>query len=320
VIGFLVVLVGTGVLFFWVGLKPKGGKWALLILAGFAGWVILPSVFIQAHWGWYRESGTAMGEEFWHAFQNAEYHVEKSAPYAMEICPGVDVRDPSLHFAVMPEQEEVKHFFYYSKYSNVVRVGLGSKDRFCTARYFISKRRDGGPLWIPLQLFPYPFFRWFPSSHTVERRLLDHLPPPSKAPDGIRSLAPGQCATGEVPKGEAHRFEVQVPDFGQTVGLDAHLYCAYGKDWSAIVEWTKDGRTIPGRRDGLRWSQGGGHYRITVRAPAKEDMAYSVGILWGSGGCNPVREASYDCVSVPDPERPGWRIDVSRPKNQERKD
>jgi hypothetical protein len=319
-IGFLVVLVGTGILFFWVSRGPNGGKWAALVLAGFAGWMVLPSVFLQAHWGWYRESGSAMGEEFWHAFHNAEWHAEESAPYAAEVCPGVDVRDPSRHFAIMPEQEEVKHFFYYSKYSNIIRVGLGTKDRYCTARYFISERRKGGPLWIPRQLFPYPFFLWFSDAYTVERRFLDHLPPPPEVPDGIRALAPGQCAAGEVSKGEAHRFEVRVPDFGQTVRLYNDLYCAYGKDWSAIVEWTKDGRTIPRPRTGRFESEGGGLYRITVRAPASEEMAYSVGVLWGGGGCNPVKEASYDCVSMRDPDRPGGYIDVIRPKKQEGKD
>jgi len=49
-------------------------------------------------------------------------------------------------------------------------------------------------------------------------------------------------------------------------------------------------------------------------------MAYSVGIFWGGGGCNRVKEASYDCVSARDPDRPGGHIDVSRPKNQEGKD
>lgn len=321
-IGFLVVLVGTGILFFWVSRGPNGGKWAALVLAGFAGWMVLPSVLLQAHWGWYRESGSAMGDDFRDAFSHGgSYYRRNAVFYTTEICgdaEGFDVEDPSVHFVIFAEQEP-RHFFYYSKYSTILRVGVGWKDRFCTARYFVSERRKGGPLWIPRQLFPYPFFLWFSDAYTVEQRLLERLPPPAKAPDGVRSLAPGQCATGEVPKGEAHRFQVHVPDFVRDVELDPHLYCADGKDWSAIVEWTKDGRP-------LAWthpphvSEGGGLYGITVRAPANENMAYSVGLRLGRGGCNPVKEASYDCVSIRNPDRPGEHIDAIRPKTQEGKD
>ncbi len=310
-IEFLLVVAGTVFVCICVGFGQGGNKRVLLVLGAFAAWVVLPSVFLQAHWGYYREYGGEMGDEFDKAFHAAEYDVEKAAPLAMEVCPGIDVRDPTLYYAVMTEQQPPPHFFYYSKYSAIIWVGLGSKDRYCLVRYLVTQRRHGELSWIPSQLFPYPFFRWYSGAHTLERRLIDRLPPAPQGPDGIRALSPGECAKGEVPKGGIHRFQVEVPEFGQTVGLQLDLECARGEDYSRLVEWTKDGRSVWGEPP--HRSKGGGLYQIAVRASATENMAYSVGLNWGWGGCGGAPEASYGCEHVRNAD--GSVVPVIRPKD-----
>jgi hypothetical protein len=231
-----------------------------------------------------------MGSNMWTIFKaDSDYSAQQAAPLAADVCgdaEGFDVNDPTLQWITMPEQAVVKHFFFYSKYSNVIWLGVGWKDRFCLARYLVVDRKTGDLSPLPTQLFPYPFFSWFPHSTGVEERLIERLPPPPKPPEGVRSLLPGQCVTGEIAKGGTARFQAQVPYFGQKIGLDAKLECIYGKDFAALVEWTKNGRTIAGLTDE---SDGGGTYQITLRAPATEAKRYKIGVLWGTGGliCRP---------------------------------
>src|SRR5450759_1583459 len=224
--GFVLVLVGVAVASLWALAKGRV-KWFLLIVGAFVAWIVLPSVILQIEWGYYREDGAGMGSNMWTIFKaDSDYSAKQAAPLAADVCgdaEGFDVNDPSLQWITMPEQAVVKHFFFYSKYSNVIWLGVGWKDRFCLARYLVVDRKTGDLAPFPTQLFPYPFFPWFPHSTGVEERLIDRLPPSPKPPEGVRSLQPGQCLTGEIAKGGTARFQVQAPYFGQKIGLDAKL-------------------------------------------------------------------------------------------------
>jgi hypothetical protein len=302
---FVLVLVTVAVASIWA-LAKGHVKWFLLIVGAFAAWVVLPTVILQTEWGYYREDGVGMGSNISTIFKaDSDYWAKQAPPLAAEVCgdaEGFDVNDSSLQWTTMPEQSVVKHFFFYSKYSNIIWLGVGWNDRFCLARYLVTDRRERGLYPFPIQLFPYPFFPWFSShSHNVELRLIERLPPPPTAPEGVRSLLPGQCVTGEIAKGETARFQVQVPNFDQKIGLDAKLECIYGKDFAALVEWSKNGRAIAGLKDE---SDGGGLYQITLRAPTTEAKPYSVGVFWGvqSLGCVLPKGWWNKCRPSPDPD------------------
>jgi hypothetical protein len=278
---FALVVVGVAVASLWALLRGSL-KWFLLVVGAFVAWLVLPSVIMQTEWGYYRENGLEMANPPRAAFKaDSEYWAKQDGPLAAQVCgdaEGFDVNDPSLQWIGMPEQAVVKHFFYYSKYSNVIWLGVGWKDRFCLARYLVvnEKERDISPL--PTQLFPYPFFPWFPHTKGVEERLIERLRSAPNAPEGVRSLFPGQCVTGDLAKGETARFQVQMPYFGQKIKLDVSLQYVCQKDFSGLVEWTKNGRPVVGLTDE---SHGGGLYQITLRAPVTEAKLYVVGVFWG---------------------------------------
>jgi len=286
---FVFVLVIVAVASMWTLAKGRV-KWFLLIVGAFVAWVVLPSVILQVEWGYYNEDAVDMGGSMRAAFKaDSEYWAKQAAPLVAETCgdaDGFDVNDPSLQWVTMPEQDVVKHFFFYGKYSNVIWLGVGWKDRFCLARYLVVDRKTGDLSPLPTQLFPYPFFPWFPHSAGVEERLIERLPPPPKPPEGVRPLLPGQCVTGEIAKGETARFQVQVPYFGQEIKLDVKIECTYEKDLPEFVEWKKNGHPIAGLTDD---SHGGGTYWITLRAPTAEAKRYKIGVLWGTSGliCRP---------------------------------
>ncbi len=304
---FALVLVGVAVACIWALLKGRL-KWFLLIVGAFVAWVVLPTVILNGKWGYYQEDGAAMAGRLEPTFNvSKEYQIKRATDFVSDVCgdaEGFDIKDPTLQSVAMPEQAVVEHFFYYGKYSNVIWLGLGWKDRFCLARYLVVDRRDAYLHWLPTQLFPYPFVPLVPGTKRLEERLLDRLPPPPKAPEGVRSLLPGQCVTGELAKGQTARFQVQMRNFGQKIGLDAKLECTYGKDFAALVRWTKNGRPIAGLTDE---SDGGGLYQITLRAPATEAKPYTVGVFWGVQNldCNLPKGWWNRCRRSPDPDAGG---------------
>jgi len=279
---FALVVVGVAVASLWALVRKGSVKWFLLIVGAFVAWLVLPSVILQTEWGYYQEDGTKMARRLESTLNaNKEYEIKWATDLATEVCgnaEGFDTQDPTLQTIAMPEQAVVEHLLYYGKYSNVIWLGVGWKDRFCLARYLVADRRDGYLHWFPTQLFPYPFLPLVPHTKRLEERLLERLPPPSTAPEGVRSLLPGQCVTGEIAKGETARFQVQMPYFGQKIGLDVHLECICVQDHHEFVEWTRNSHPIAGEMDK---SDGGGTYQISLRAPATEAKRYAIGVFWG---------------------------------------
>jgi len=279
---FLLVVVGVAVAALWALLRKRSGKWLLLIVGSFVAWLVLPSVILQVKWGYYKENGASMGGLLSAIFgAESEYWAKQAAPLAAETCgnaEGFDVKDPSLQWVVMPEHAVVEHFFFYSKYTNVIWLGVGWKERFCLARYLVTDEREGEISPLPTQLIPYPFFPWFPDSTTLGYQFIDRFPPPPKAPEGVRSILPGQCVTGEIAKGDTVQFQVEMPYFGQKIGLDVDLECIYEDNYPGLVQWTRNGRAIRGLIDD---GDGGGAYQIELHAPTTEAKRYAVGIFWG---------------------------------------
>jgi hypothetical protein len=301
---FVLVLVSVAIASIWA-LAKGHVKWFLLIVGAFAAWVVLPTVILQTEWGYYREDGAEMASFLGNTFDaSTEYWIKRATDLATEDCgdaEGFDVNDPTLQWTAMPEQAVAKHFFRLSNYSNVIWLGVGWKKRYCLGRYLVTDTREIGLSPFPTQLFPYPFFPWTSLPTRVNQRLLDRLSPPPKPPEGFQTLLPGQCVTGEIAKGETARFQVQVPYFGQKIGLDAKLECMYGKDFEALVGWSKNGRPIAGLIDE---SDGGGLYQITLRAPTTEAKPYTVGVFWGvqSLGCVLPKGWWNKCRPSPDPD------------------
>ena len=278
---FVLVLVTVAVASLWALAKGRV-RWFLVIVGAFVAWVVLPTVIYYGKWGYHTEDGAAMAGGSVPTFQTSKESNSKWAiDLATEVCgdaEGFDTQDPSLQAVAMPEQATVEHLFYYGRYSNVIWFGLGWKDRYCLGRYRVTERRDAYLHWFPTQLFPYPFVPLVPGTKRLEDRLLERLPPPPKAPEGVRSLLPGQCVTGELAKGETARFQVQMPYFGQEIRLDVSLECVYEEDYEGLVEWTKNGNPITGLTDA---GDGGGLYQIVLRAPETGAKPYIVGVFWG---------------------------------------
>ena len=301
---FALVLVGVAIASIWTLAKGRV-KWFLLIVGAFVAWVVLPTVVLQTKWGYYQEDGATMAGRLEPNFNvSKEYQIKQDTDFASEVCgnaEGFDIKDPTLQTIAMPEKAVVEHFFYYGKYTNLIWLGVGWKDRFCLARYLVADRRDAYLHWFPTQLFPYPFVPLVPHTKRLEERLLERLPPPPRAPEGVHAVLPGQCVIGEITKGDTLRFQVQMPYFGQEIKLDIDLECIYEKDYPGLVEWTKDGRLIAGLIDK---SDSGGTYQIALSAPATEAKRYTVGVFWGGQrlGCPLPNGWWKKCRRIPDPD------------------
>jgi hypothetical protein len=302
---FLLVVVGVAVAALWALLRKRSGKWLLLIVGSFVAWLVLPSVILQVKWGYYEEDGVKMAHRLESTFQaNGQYQIKKATDLAKEVCGNAedfDVADVTLQTIAMPEQAAVEHFFYYGKYANVIWLGVGWKDRFCLARYLVANRKDGYICTWPTQLFPYPFFPWLPHTTDVEERLIERLSLPVNTSEGVRPLLPGQCVTGEIAKGNTLRFQVQIPNLDQKIGLDVHLECIYVDDRPKFVGWTKNGHPVAGERDE---SDVGGTYEIALQAPATETKRYAVGVYWGVQrlGCPLPKDWWGKCARIVNPK------------------
>jgi hypothetical protein len=278
---FALVLVGVAVASIWALAKGRL-KWFLLIVGAFVAWVVLPSVILQVEWGYYREDGAGMASDKWNIFKTRSIDGGRPASrLAAEVCgdaEGFDTKDPSLQLAIMPEQALVEHFFRLSKYSNRFWVGVGWKDRYCLARYLATDTKDFGLTPLPTQLFPFPFFPWISFQSEVEERLIERLRLQSTAPEGMHSLLPGQCMTGNIAKGDTLRFRVEMPYFGQKIRLLFRDGDCEHQEHPLATEWSKNGQRISGTIDETGT---GGVYQIDLHASGNGERHYQVGLYWG---------------------------------------
>ncbi|MBN2577286.1 MAG: hypothetical protein JXP73_22175 [Deltaproteobacteria bacterium] len=300
---FLLILVLGGIALYVVSLAVANKKWYLVFGGVTAAYFVLPTVILQVNWGFHRESGTRMGQSFWVAPYPSDRGAEAASRVA-KICgdaEGFNIDGPSVYRVVLPERDEVKHFFYYSKYSNVVWLGIGWEDRYCLARYFLAKRNGGELESIPLFYHIFPFFRWSRESHLVEERLLERIRRPAKAPEGVRSLLPGECIFGDFKDGEqTARFQAEMPNVGQKIRLHLDFGCLSSEEAAPFVRWRKDGRSMTGWIDE---SGQGGVYEVEVQAPPIFAKRYFVSLDWDEeDSCRRPLGWLYDCEPYEGPD------------------
>ena len=296
------------------------GKWWPHVFFGvLAVWLILPSIILQVRCGYHVESGLSIGDSFWRGSWPIRYgppYLERTvAPGVAKICgDDIPIDAQASYHAIMPEDDEVRRFWYYSKYGGVVWLGVGSRDRYCLARYYLAKRKGGGLSWFPDGIFPFPVFRWNGNSRLVEQRLIERIPPLPSTPDGVRRLLPGQCVAGEIQDGETLTFQIRMPYFRQEIYLSSDMECVDEREGSAAIQWQRDGRPLPGWNSRV---EAGGLYEATVRAPAGGMRRYTLATFWGTGsecrnrnewrgGCRcPDVKCKYSDSPPSDEERPG---------------
>ena len=143
------------------------------------------------------------------------------------------------------------------------------------ARYSVTMKDEGRMSPIPWRLFPVPSFEWLYQPWIQEKHLIERIPNRPPAPDGVQSLFPGECATGELGKGQTAKFQMVIPNVGQKVELDCEWDHPYGR--CEDVEWRKDGRVMAGNSD----EPGGGTYLISLSAPSDEPKRYRMRMFWG---------------------------------------
>jgi len=254
------------------------GKWvARGVGLGLVALLAYPQLS-RINWGYHEESGQMMAGTVGDPFQSKGK--EQANALASEVCGGAvifDRQDKSTRWVAMPEQAKAEHFFINSKFSDIIWLGVGNKDRFCLARYRLTMKDEGYVDPWPLQLFP-PVFAWFPRPVTVENRFIDRFTGRPKAPDGVRALFPGECVNGEIVKGESLRFQVEMPHLGQKV----EFLCDWDhRDGPPLAsEWRRNGQVLTGEYD----EPGGGTYEVTLRAPTTEAKRFRMSLYWGWEG------------------------------------
>jgi hypothetical protein len=210
------------------------------------------------------------------------YYERAGAPArAAEICgdaDGFDIKDPTLRYVYMPVQQQLRHLFHFSSYSNIVWAGVGWKERYCLAKYRVTVHLTRRLFPIPVRVFPYPYFAWTDGAD-VDYKLLERLPlvrPP--APEGVKVLFPGECWAGKIGTGETLRFQVEMPEAGPENKLHLFTDC----DDLSAYRWTRNGVPIDGEVD----KQGGkATYQIELEGPSSRPQGYAipsrVGVYWG---------------------------------------
>ena len=257
-------------------MKLRG--WAAIAFGGYVAYAVAS----QINWGYYKHSGDDMaGKLAWPITDgpDAESRAEAAA-LAGEVCglsmPDFNYRDHAAKFVAMPEQAEVKHFFLKARYSNVIWLGVGWKGRFCMARYSVTMKDIGRMSPIPWRLFPFPRFEWLYQPWIQEKHLVERIPNRPAAPEGVQSLFPGECVTGQIAKGDTVRFQMVMPNLGQEVTFDCE--CDHDTHHTCQdVEWKKDGKVMAGKID----ESGGGTYLVTLRAPPAAPRHYRMRLFWG---------------------------------------
>ena len=254
----------------------KVGGWVAL---GFAAVIAYPQLS-RINWGYHEESGQMMAGMLADPFHS--HDKTKASALASEVCGDVvtfDTEDKSIPWIAMPEQAKVKYFFFNGRFRNIIWLGVGWKDRFCLARYQVTMRDEGEVSSMPLRLFP-PIFRWFPKPVILERRFIERLANRPKVPDGVRSIFPGECVSGEIAKGGTLRFQVEVPNLGQKVELILDWDHRNGPELA--VELKRNGQLLADAGA----TNGGGLYEITLQAPTSEAKHYRISLQWdGYGVC-----------------------------------
>ena len=280
-------------------MKVRG--WLAVGLGGF----VVYAVASQINWGYYLHTGINMADDLSWPITTGD-KVE-SAALAAEVCGDptmeFDRHDPSATVVSFAEQATVRHFFLNSRYSNIIWLGVGWKGRFCLARYKLVMKDHGWMSPFPRRLLPFPLLEWNYRWEIEEQRLIERLPERPAAPEGVRSLFPGECATGEIHKGETLRFQVVMPSFGQKVEVLSE--CDGRKsghpsleEWRRCVEKTPDNcwpdyppLKVELKKDGHLLAResdepGGGTYEISIRAQSPTTKHYRVALYWGEfPGC-----------------------------------
>jgi hypothetical protein len=254
------------------------------------GLLALPTFLVarRIEWWFHEESGLVMaGDLGQRRISNVEPEVARA--FVSEVCGEpveFDRTDKSAYWTMMAEKKISRHFTLYGLFRNTIWVAVGAHGRFCLARYEVAMRRHGC-------VWPFPYCNYASWMSLDEVRLVDRIQTKPKVPPGVRSLFPGECASGELPAGASAKFQVEVPDFGQRVEI-----FAVGDNREEVkleVETTKNGKKMkPGSDDlmdmgtnlpGITYlngremeskidGSGGGTYGILLRAPDTDSKRY----------------------------------------------
>lgn len=276
---------------------------------GFCG-LVLVYIGTKIHWGYYEEDGHKMAdavagpleEENWDYIQSKVSKAQLLLDVFGEAVP-FDREDRSAQWYTWPEEPRAKHFFVNGKYSNYVWIGIGWKGRYSLARYHVTWQDQGRLLLFPglILLRPWPFFLWDDSRTLVDQRFVERVTTRPPAPAGVKSLFPGECDMGEVPKDRTIRFQVVMPPYAERIALDLDwdgqktgappleeiMRCREvdpDNCWKGNpppkVGWKKDGRVIAREDEKV----GGGTYQITVVAESPTTKHYRVALYMYEGG------------------------------------
>jgi hypothetical protein len=274
-------------------------------------WVVLvilaaPLVFLgsKIEWGYHEESGPYMAGRF-EEWQLPHGSPTEARAFASDVCgePVEDFRtgnDDTSYSYAMAELAVSRHFTLYGLYRNTVWVDIGTKDKFCLARYAIAMRLHGC-------VWPFPYCNQYSWSSLEEVRLINRITTRPKTPPGVRAIFPGECVNGKLEAGEAAKFQVEIPPVGQEVEVFApgdnprkvRLQVLVSKNGQPAGDFSDRGDYSD---HGYHDKDGGGTYLIILRAPAEAAKHFILKVFWSGTG-----------PACPEPA--GWRdIDPIDPK------
>jgi hypothetical protein len=271
-------------------------------------WVVLvilaaPLVFLgsKIEWGYHEESGPSMAGKF------ANWSLDSAEPaearaFASEACgePVDFSRNSGLwYWDGMPELAVSRHFTLYGLYRNTVWVVIGTKDKFCLARYAIAMRLHGC-------VWPFPYCNQYSWSSLEEARLINRITTRPNVPPGVRAIFPGECVNGKLEAGEAAKFQVEIPPAVQDLEVfapgdnprDVRLQVLVSKNGQPAGDFSDRGDYSD---HGYRDKDGGGTYLITLRAPAKAAKHFILNVYWGGGGPACPEPAGWQRIDPLDP-------------------
>jgi len=254
----------------------KAWKWVAL------GCASVPAIFLgsKIEWGFHEESGPGMAGDFL-SWKFPQGRPNEGRAFAQDVCgEPVDFSQWNSHsyWDAMAELPVARHFFLYGLYRNVVWVVIGTRDKFCLARYEIAMRKHDCA-------WPFPYCNRWSWESLDEVRLINRIQTRPKVPEGVRALLPGECVTGRLDPGERAKFQVEIPNFGQQVDIFAvgdnqrpvMLDVGIGKNGGPVESYTD--------RDYVD-KTGGGTYLISLRAPESDFKFYRLKTYWSGAGAN----------------------------------
>ena len=245
------------------------------------GWIVagvwgLGMIYVgrRIEWGYHEESGLRMAGEL----SDEKFDVRKPGfayAFALEAC-GEKLEFEKLsdvYVSMMPEHAISRHFTLYGQFRNTIWAALGTKDKFCLARFEIAMRRHDCA-------WPFPYCNRYSWQSLDEVRFIDRITTRPTAPPGVRALFPGECVTGELAAGASARFQVEIPSFGQKLNIEA--FGDNRRDGLLEVEIEKNGQAMGSytRKDYVD-EPAGGTYQILLRAPPQDMKRYLVLAYWG---------------------------------------